>query len=313
MEEIFANPGLQLVAEKICQSLSPREYQSLILTSKLFMNYSARTFQMRLVKCKQANMCTDEEWDRLVNLAQNNEMVWILGIIFKFIYDNKDSKLHYTQNLIKNSLQTVSFLGHSKLLKLLLEKDKRLTHFNNFKKTKNFYRSCIAKTITLQGKHGKTETFKAYYNILKLFVKYDKPHLNNLLPLARNSSEIKKILLVCMNQPDQLGHTPMHTLALHGSLKENIEVVKYAASICENPNPQDDFGSTPMHIAAELGYLEFVKALIPYWNNKHLLNHDNKTAFMIAKEKGHREIVKLMNSVWEIIDFTGCSVNDQLI
>ena len=76
-----------------------------------------------------------------------------------------------------------------------------------------------------------------------------------------------------MNLPDQLGHTPMHTLAFHGSLKENIEVVKYAASICENPNPQDDFGSTPMHIAAELGYLEFVRALIPYWNNKHLLNH----------------------------------------
>ena len=100
------------------------------------MNYSARTFQMRLVKCKQANMCTDEEWDWFVKLAQNNKMDWILGIIFKFICDNKDSELLYTKNVIKDYLPTVSFLGHSKLLKLLLEKDKRLTYFNDYK-TKN--------------------------------------------------------------------------------------------------------------------------------------------------------------------------------
>ena len=149
---------------------------------------------------------------------------------------------------------------------------------------------------TINRKNARIESFKAYYKILKLFVDFDKTHLDKLYQLAENSPKIRKILLVCMNRPNQgsSGDTIMHSLALHGYVKENVEVVKFAASLCENPNPRNYFGETPMHIAAEHGHVEFVKALIPYWNNKMAKNHEGKTAIQIAKEKGYQEIMDLM-------------------
>ena len=92
----------------------------------------------------------------------------------------------------------------------------------------------------------------------------------------------------------------IHSLALHGYVQENVKVVKFAAPLCENPNPQNDFGETPMHIAADRGYVEFVKALIPYWNNKFSRNKANKTAIEIAEDKGHHEITKLLKMNTEV-------------
>ena len=108
------------------------------------------------------------------------------------------------------------------------------------------------------------------------------------------STEIQKILVLCLNQPDLFGQTPMHFLAYNGSLEENVSVVEFAASLCRNPNQQDDFGTTPMHIAAEHGYLEFVKVLLPYWENQLVQNKNNKTAIDIAEENGHHEIANLL-------------------
>ena len=155
---------------------------------------------------------------------------------------------------------------------------------------------CITESYTINRKNARIQSFKAYYKILKLFIDFDKTHLDKLYQLAENSPKIRKILLVCMNRPNQgsSGDTIMHSLALHGYVKENVEVVKFAASLCENPNPQNYFGETPMHIAAEHGHVKFVKALIPYWNNKMAKNHEGKTAIQIAKEKGYQEIMDLM-------------------
>ena len=49
-----------------------------------------------------------------------------------------------------------------------------------------------------------------------------------------------------------------------------------------------------MHIAAEMGHIEFVKALIPYWTNKLAKNQEGKTAIEIAEDKGHFEIANLL-------------------
>ena len=102
------------------------------------------------------------------------------------------------------------------------------------------------------------------------------------------------MLALCVNKQDHLGITPMHNLALYGHEKENIRALEFAVTICKNPNPKDDLGRTPMHIAIENGHIDFVKALIPYWNNKMAKNHEGKTAFQIAKEKGCQEIMELM-------------------
>ena len=124
--------------------------------------------------------------------------------------------------------------------------------------------------------------------------------------MARNtgSREILKILAVCLNQPYSLGQTSMHKLASCGNVKENIEVVKFAVSICEDLNRGDVFGTTPMHIA--------VKALLPNWNNKLATsrNHQEKTAYRIAIDKGHQEIIELMKNLSESKEL---STKDQLI
>ena len=86
----------------------------------------------------------------------------------------------------------------------------------------------------------------------------------------------------------------MHTLVYHGNIKECIESVKFAAPICLFPNHQDDFGTTPMHIAVANGHFEIVKALMQNWNNKDAKNHENKTVLDIAEEKGNQEMISLI-------------------
>ena len=58
----------------------------------------------------------------------------------------------------------------------------------------------------------------------------------------------------------------------------------------------DKHKGLPMHMAAEFGHLEFVKALIPCWTNMWAKNQDGKTALQIAESKGHHEIAKLLQT-----------------
>ena len=159
------------------------------------MNYSAGTFMKTFAKCQQANLCTDKKWISLVNLAQKNNLEWILGVVFRFIYSHKDLKSHSVQSIIKDPLQIVSCLRNVKLLKLILEKED-LAEFNN-DETKDYYRLCISHTINRT--NARIESFKAYSKILKLFVDFDKTYLDKLYQLAENSPDIRKILLLCMN------------------------------------------------------------------------------------------------------------------
>ena len=77
MEEIFANQGLQHIAEKICLFLSPSSFQRLILTSKFMMAYSANNFQKWFLKCQKANVLNDEtvhRWKRYVEFVQEHKL-----------------------------------------------------------------------------------------------------------------------------------------------------------------------------------------------------------------------------------------------
>ena len=157
---------------------------------------------------------------------------------------------------------------------------------------------CVSRSISIQGNISKTGTFKAFQLILKIVLLLDRLEIEKLVPVAQKSrsAEILKILSVFLDPPNTLGQRHMHSLALCGNVKENIEVVKFAASISDKLNTEDVFGTTPMHIAAEHGYLEFVKALIPSWNNPMAKNQDNKTAVEIAEEKEHHEIAKILKT-----------------
>ena len=316
MEHIFTNPGLQHVADRICYFLTRKSVQNLILTSKFMMSYSANDFQKWLSKCQKNKSLSDEslaKWKKFVNFVEEHEMSWSLGIMVKFLNSKRNSNSSNIYHDLKHDpFKIVSSLGNIKLIKLVLEK-KILTPdcMNlipvdlNSGEGKEYFTDCISRSISLQGNIPKTGTFKAFKCVLKLYLKSDIEIIEKLFQVAKKSrsAQILKILAVCLNQPNSLGHTPMHMLAYNGNNKGNIEVVKFAASICDDLNRKDLFGTTPMHtcIAVEHGYLEFVKALLPNWNNKFARsgNHEYKTAYRIAMEKGHQEIIKLMKSLWE--------------
>ena len=121
MEEIFANQGLQHIAEKICLFLSPSSFQKLILTSKFMMSYSANNFQEWFLKCQKAQIFSEMillRWEMFVNYVQkreNDEMDWILGIIFKFLYHKRYSESsEIYDELIQMPHKTVAF--HSGLI-----------------------------------------------------------------------------------------------------------------------------------------------------------------------------------------------------
>ena len=304
MEEIFANPGLHLILEKICYFLSPKSFQSLILASKFMMQFSASISEKWFLKCQKAKLITDvnRKWNLLLKIAQEHQIEWNLGVIFKFIYYYRNSVSSSIYHEIKEDpFKIVTYLGKTKIVKLFLDENKYkdlmgLIPQKDFpNEGRNYFKDCLE--IIIKARHQKNETFHAFKIVLKLLLENDQIGLRRLTEKAKNhqSSEIQKILaLLSWNMPDLLGHTLMHTLAIRGNVEENIRVVEFALPFIKDPNPRDDFGTTPMHIAAEHGYLEFVKALSPYWNNFMAKNQEGKTAIEIAEDKGRYEIVNLL-------------------
>ena len=287
MEEVLTAPGLQHIAERICKYLEPDSFQKLIVTCKGAEKFSAIISDRWLKKCQDKGLCLDESWTNALKDLKAPELKFYLGIIchrINYECPTNDSKSH--------PLAIMAKCGQANLLKVLLHFRYKLTG-QIIPMYHEFYKGILE---TLMGKFEKIKTFKAFSEVLESFLKHDEGIIKKLLETAskKDSKEIKKILELLLNKPDSLGHTPMHTYAYHGNLKQNIEIVKFAAPICLSPNHQDNFGATPKHIALEKGHLEIVKALIPKWDNRKAKNHENKTAFQIAKEKGHKEIMKLM-------------------
>ena len=191
-----------------------------------------------------------------------------------------------------------AFLGHIQLLNVAIKRVSDI-RFDSIE-IKNAVTDWIA--IPICWKDGKTETFKAFKSVLQHIIESDDSLFDRLVEIARSSgsTEIQKMLALCVNKQDHLGITPMHNLASFGNEKENIRALEFAVTICKNPNPQDDLGRTPMHIAVEYGHFEFVKALFPYWNNQMAKNQEGKTAIEIAEDKGHLEIAELLKMKIEL-------------
>ena len=285
MEEIFANSGLHCIAEIICKHLEPDSYQKLVSTSKTMKDFSAIISDRWLKKCQDKGLCLDESWTNALQDLKLPKFRFYLGIIchrINYECPNNDSEIHPLAVTAKcGQAQYVTYVLHN------YYKGRIIPMYHKF------YKGILE---TLMEKFEKIQTFKAFSEVLESFLKHEKYLIKELHETAskKGSKEIKKLLELLLNEPDSLGHTSMHTYAFYGNMKQSIENVKFAAPICLSPNHQDNFGTTPMHIALEKGHLEIVKALIPRWANKQAKNHENKTVFQIAKEKGYHEIMELM-------------------
>ena len=81
----------------------------------------------------------------------------------------------------------------------------------------------------------------------------------------------------------------------------HANIVKKFAGKCKNPFSSNNFGTTPIHLAAMFGLIEIVKALVPICNNLNVLNQEQKTALQITEENGYHKIIKLLTPAqWAI-------------
>ena len=66
------------------------------------------------------------------------------------------------------------------------------------------------------------------------------------------------------------------------------------AAKTETPNAADNFGWTPLHIAAYHGQTEIVKFFVSIVQDINIQNSSGETPLQLAKEKNHSETVKIL-------------------
>ncbi|XP_012582889.1 PREDICTED: ankyrin repeat and SOCS box protein 3 isoform X2 [Condylura cristata] len=85
--------------------------------------------------------------------------------------------------------------------------------------------------------------------------------------------------------------------ALHqAAFQENAEIIKLLLKKGANKECQDDFGITPLFVAAEYGKLESLNILISSGANVNCQALDKATPLFIAAQEGHTECVELLLS-----------------
>ena len=297
MEQILATEGLRHIAEKICNFLDWKSRSMLIMTNKIAIHFSASTFQKWLNKCQENGLCVDPDWISTIKIAQEHKMEWSLTILFIQIHRKFHDQLSQFTKDYFHPLKMATRFRHGKLVRLILEVTKvvpPLCYYNEA-----YYINRLEDFLDGRKKPFPLNTLMAYEKVFAYFLQNDLE--DKLIAVAKKYLEKgfkfgALLIQLILNERDPfLRSTPMHIHALNGNAKKFIEHVKFAAKILDrDSNLPDAWGTTPMHIAAKLGHVEFVKALVPFWHNSLKEDRDGKTAYQIAKEKGHEEIMELM-------------------
>jgi len=94
-----------------------------------------------------------------------------------------------------------------------------------------------------------------------------------------------------VNERMKFGITPLHTAAQFRQLQVAELLLNKKADI----NRADDEGYTALHFAAQNGDEETVRVLIRHGADKNRQeNLHNKTPLMIANEKNHKEVIRIL-------------------
>ena len=93
------------------------------------------------------------------------------------------------------------------------------------------------------------------------------------------------------NPKDLTGWTPLHDAAERGYL----DICKYIIGKVQDKNPVNGSKSrnTPLHIAAKYGHLEICRYMVGLIENKNPANRLGKTPSILAKENGHLKILEM--------------------
>ena len=87
------------------------------------------------------------------------------------------------------------------------------------------------------------------------------------------------------------GWTTLHSMAKKGELTIHGEL---ALKIYEDKNPTGTYGTTPLHIASEIGHFDMSKLFLELAVNKNPPNFVGLTPLHVAAGMGHSDICQLI-------------------
>ena len=302
MEAIFDNPGLQLIAGKICWNLDLTYLINLAKASKKIRKF-----------CLKPNLWLKIWFGRYLGKKHIlKRKVWkliISEVMDKNLDDSFASKIanmchqyvpgpenHWTSNhaLEKNMECPLDFMIFSnqnpQLVEFILKNEKEFGIYN-WKIHTEFIFS-----------QANPQTMKHLVPIIKTFSKKSKEIIFRLTALKGNF-ECLTVLLPLMKlplKPDSSNSNLLHTLQRNDhffNIKQtSFHRVNFLAPLYKEPNQRNIYGNTPLLIAARNGNIDIVKALLPFCKTIGEVDQNGRTATGIAKEKGFQEIVALLNA-----------------
>lgn len=136
--------------------------------------------------------------------------------------------------------------------------------------------------VELLVKNGANVNHAGFRDFTPIRIAAMNDHLEIVKYLAANDANIDKKAMD--------GATPLE----HAASKGHFEIVKFLVEQGANINNKDKEGDFPIGEAAKYGYLDIIQFLIDNDADLTLKNDDNKTAYILAKERGQREAAELI-------------------
>ncbi|XP_025724631.1 ankyrin repeat and SOCS box protein 3 isoform X1 [Callorhinus ursinus] len=164
----------------------------------------------------------------------------------------------------------------------------------NYIKTKTFEGFCALHLAASQGH------WKIVQILLEAGADPNATTLEETTPLflAVENGQIDVLRLLLRHGANVNGsHSMCGWNALHqATFQENAEIIKLLLKKGANKECQDDFGITPLFVAAQYGKLESLNILISSGANVNCQALDKATPLFIAAQEGHTECVELLLS-----------------
>jgi ankyrin repeat protein len=107
--------------------------------------------------------------------------------------------------------------------------------------------------------------------------------------------EAARLLLEHGAAADAVAANPMQVMPLHSAASaRNLEAARLLLEHAAPVNARQHGGWVPLHAAAQNGDRPMVDLLLQYHADPKLANDEGKTPAMVAREKGHEEIARLL-------------------
>ncbi|MBZ3880416.1 Ankyrin repeat and SOCS box protein 3 [Sciurus carolinensis] len=164
----------------------------------------------------------------------------------------------------------------------------------NYIKTKTFEGFCALHLAASQGhwkiaqillEAGADPNATTLEETTPLFLAVENGQIDVLRLLLRHGANVNGSHSMC-------GWNSLH----QASFQENAEIIKLLLKKGANKECQDDFGITPLFVAAQYGKLESLNILISSGANVNCQALDKATPLFIAAQEGHTKCVELLLS-----------------